>query len=520
MRIRPIRLWLPVAALPSLLFLFSCGTPDPGGVTAILRPPSIDPDYSGIVIPPNIAPMNFRVLEKGRAFRIEIAGPEGETIRLNSRTPTVRIPPSRWRSLLGRSRGGELRLTVAALDSQNRWNRFDPIVNRVSEDEIDGILVYRKFLPLYILRGDKALFERHLADFHERKIFDSRAMNDGCFNCHSFLNNRTDRWLIHLRGAPSTAMLLNMDGRTELVRTQTELNKAPAAYPAWHPRGRFIAFAVIKVKQFFHTAGDNRDVYDLDSDLILYDAESNTVASSPSIADPGRLETYPAWTPDGRTLFFCSAPAYDTTAFFERHAFRRIRYELTRVAFDPAAGSFGRPETVLASAKTGLSATHPRVSPDGRFLLFCQCEYGNFSIYQKSSDLYMMDLASGSIRRLGINSNRSDSHHCWSSNGRWFVFSSKRADGMNARPYFTHVDGEGGVSKPFLLPQEDPAFYESCLHTFNIPELVTEPIPQSPQKLLDSARRTKKSLQAKAAGLRAAPRDSVSDDGSWWPAPR
>jgi hypothetical protein len=75
-----------------------------------------------------------------------------------------------------------------------------------------------------------------------------------------------------------------------------------------------------------------------------------------------------------------------------------------------------------------------------------------------------------------VNSDQSDSWHCWSTNGRWIVFSSKRLDGLFTRPFFSYVTREGEFSKPFVLPQADPAFYESYLKTFNLPELVAGPI--------------------------------------------
>lgn len=80
-------------------------------------------------------------------------------------------------------------------------------------------------------------------------------------------------------------------------------------------------------------------------------------------------------------------------------------------------------------------------------------------------------------RRLAVNSDESESWHSWCSSGRWFVFSSKRFDGLFARPHFAYVDRNGRVGKPFVLPQRDPAFYDSCFKTYNIPGLVRGPVP-------------------------------------------
>ncbi|MBO7524592.1 MAG: hypothetical protein J6T79_03705, partial [Verrucomicrobia bacterium] len=73
--------------------------------------------------------------------------------------------------------------------------------------------------------------------------------------------------------------------------------------------------------------------------------------------------------------------------------------------------------------------------------------------------------------------------HCWSSNGRWMVFSSKRIDGVLARPHFVYMDAGGHASKPFVLPQKDPHFYEYFIKTYNIPELITGAVKADPKEL-------------------------------------
>jgi hypothetical protein len=146
---------------------------------------------------------------------------------------------------------------------------------------------------------------------------------------------------------------------------------------------------------------------------------------------------------------------------------------------------------VVSAEQVGGSICQPRVSPDGRFVLFCLCRYGNFPIY-KSSDLWVVDLTTHETQRLEINSDQADSWHCWSSNGRWIVFSSKRLDGLFARPFFSYVDEQGRFHKPFLLPQEDPAYYDTCLQTFNVPELVQGPVTVKESDLAQAVSRPKK----------------------------
>jgi hypothetical protein len=488
---------LPGLAILSAV-LTSCGAPDVRNPLDAHRPPKIEPDYSDTVIPPNIAPLNFVIFEEARRYRVDVSGADGGSVVIRSKKPGVRIPLSPWRNLLERNRGGEIRFTVSVLDSLNRWVRFDPVRNRVAREEIDGYLVYRLMPPLYIHWKKMEIVQRNLANFDEKRILDSRPLNDGCFNCHSFLHNSPDNWMVHMRGAPATGMLLTTGGKTMLVKTQTEFNKAPAGHPAWHPSGKYIAFSVYKVRQFFHSSGENRDVLDLSSDIILYRVDSSTVTASPLLADPKQLETYPNWSPDGRWLYYCSAPPFDTSAAFRDTTYKNVRYNLMRISFDPQTGSFGNAETVLSASQTGMSITFPRFSPDGRVLLFCMGRYGNFPLCRANGDLYLMDARTRAYKRLdAVNSDRPESYHSWSANGRWFVFTSMRQDNICARPYFSYFDAEGNVHKPFVLPQKDPAYYESALLTFNIPELVNGPIPQRPQKLIDVARKTDRIVKAK-----------------------
>jgi hypothetical protein len=117
------------------------------------------------------------------------------------------------------------------------------------------------------------------------------------------------------------------------------------------------------------------------------------------------------------------------------------------------------------------------------------CGYGSFPAFKQDSDLYIMDLDTArrtgqyKYHRLDINSNQSESWHCWSSNSRWIAFSSKRDFGVFTRIYLSYVDEAGEVYKPILLPQKDPAFYDSCLQTYSIPELVVEPVRVTKEKL-------------------------------------
>lgn len=268
-----------------------------------------------------------------------------------------------------------------------------------------------------------------------------------------------------------SSAILAHNGQTHKIGTKF-------GYTTWHPSGKIAAYSINKVRQFFHNAGSEvRDVIDIDSAICYYDIESKTAKTAEALKLKDRLETYPVWSADGKYLYYCSAPKPGgDDKQLPPENFDKIKYDLMRISYDIKSDKWGEPETVLSAEKTGLSILLPRVSPDGRFLLFTMCNYGCFPIFQPSSDLYLMDLRNGDYRKLEINSEHSDSWHSFSNNGRWIAFSSKRQGGLYTRTFFSYMDQNGKVYKPFIMPQKDPEFYDSFLKTYSVPELITGPI--------------------------------------------
>jgi dipeptidyl aminopeptidase/acylaminoacyl peptidase len=306
----------------------------------------------------------------------------------------------------------------------------------------------------------------------------------GCINCHTFRQNRPDPMILQVREVPGKTrfgMVMTRNGHAEKIDTRTRFNRRSAGFMSWHPNGTMAAFSTNHFGMYIHSSGFLREVFDFASDLGIYHFDTSTVTTTPAISDPVRYENFPTWSPDGEYLYFCSAPDLPVERYQE------LRYDLMRIGYDAATGEWGELETVLSADETHLSITQPRISPDGRFLLFCMSDYGNFAVYQPSSDLYMMDTATGRWWRPdALNSDRCESWHTWSSNSRWIVFSSKRLDGLYSRPFMSHIAPDGQVGKPVLLPQEDPRYYDSLLKTYNVPELVTAPVQIDREELIDA----------------------------------
>lgn len=446
--------------------------------------PNITPDYRDVVIPPNIAPLNFRVQHAGDAYLVNIHSDQGPSITIRSKTDRIRIPSKPWRALLQANRGRDLFVDVSVRDHNEGWHQYQRITNHIAREDIDGTLVYRFMKPIYRWWQDIGIYQRNLADFGESQILHGRSFGGGCVNCHSFTNQTTNPMTIGLRSTTyGSHTLLAQNGQVVKIN-------AKWGYTAWHPSGELAVYSLNKVRQFNHAGGmEVRDVVDLDSALACYDAKTQTVTCPEPLAQKDRLETYPTWSPDGKTLYFCSGPVlWEDRDTVPPKNYDKLKYDLKRVAYDQDTHQWGSVETVLAAETTGLSILLPRVSPDGRTLLFCMCQYGCFPVYQPSSDLYLMDLATGQYHRLDINSDYSESWHSWSSNSRWIAFSSKRQGGSLTRTHFSYVDETGHAHKAFVLPQKDPALYESQLETYSVPELLKGPVPVSRYKLARATR--------------------------------
>jgi hypothetical protein len=460
---------------------------------SIDRPAKIQPDYAGSVIPPNIAPLNFVIKQEGAGYYVRIHSEEGSPIEIFSKKSTILIPKQAWHKLLDSNRGRQLimdiyvksRAGVSSSKAENiGWSRFQALTARIAAEDIDTFLVYRRIRPGHSTWRDIGIYQRNLGSFDESTILNNGYFKHGCVNCHTFCGNHADKVLIGIRGAVygSSALLIEGD-KVRKIGTKF-------GYTSWHPSGKVAAFSVNKVRQIFHSAAaEVRDVLDLDSLISYYLLESESVKTAPVLARKDRLETYPTWSADGRYLYFCSAPVTWSDKSVVPESYDQIKYDLVRTSYDIDRDQWGPLEPMLSAGDTGQSILLPQISPDGRWLLFCMCDYGCFPVYRQSSDLYMMDLEAAKqtgryeYSRLDINSSESESWHSFSSNSRWIVFSSKRDSGVFTRTYIAYVDKSGKVHKPIRLPQKDPTYYDSCLWTYSVPELITEPVRVTKEKL-------------------------------------
>lgn len=429
-------------------------------------PLTIYPDYKEVTVPANIAPLNFHYAMKdvSKAITTFSIGDRSVTIK----GAEVEWKLARWKSFIAGAEGRTIEVRAEAQADgrtiSDAWNIY------VSEDTVDGYLTYRLIEPSFQMWHEVSINERCIENFDESVICDYKHTDNACMNCHTHAQQRGDLSFFYIRGSRGGA-ILNRDGKLRKLTLNAPGMLSGTVYGEIHPAGRFGVFSTNIILPSFHTTTQNRmEVYDSESDLTVADFDNNRMINLPHVAAPDKLETFPCFSADGESVFYCVA---DTVALPDD--IEKLRYSLVRADFNGETGEIAEQiDTVWSASAHNGSVCHPKVSPDGKWVMFTVAEYGTFPIDHCESTLQMINLETGEINALEgvkIDESGSDTYHSWSSGGKWFVFASKRGDGQFAKPYFCHLDSEGNPSKPFVLPQKSSRFYEFNLKSFNVPDL-------------------------------------------------
>jgi len=404
-----------------------------------------------------------------KSLRVEVTDQEGKTV-LKSKGSIARFRAHKWHKTLKENTGAALSFSVE-MKSKTGWTRYTPFKMHISVDEIDFGLTYRLIPPGYQSFGHMGIFERDLSSFHQRELIDTRMLDSGCINCHS--QNRADpeTYALHIRGAHS-ATVSRYNGETEILNTKTDSTGGFFVYPYWHPSGEYTAFSVNSTRQSFYSSANHMlEVYDEKSDVIVYKPGTHTILRSGLTNREDRFETWPAFSADGDSLFFCVSPF----GRLPRDA-KNMRYSLCGLSFNPETGTFGdKVDTLLDASKIGLSLAQPRPSYDGKYILITAADFGTFLIWHQESDLWLYNLETKEFYPAGgINGAGADSFHNWSSNSKWAVVASRRDDGVYTRLYLAHINDNGVFDKAFLLPQRNPEkYYSELIYSYNTPDFTS-----------------------------------------------
>ena len=455
--------------------LTACHT-QPTNIKDIDALPAIFPDYIGVSIPPNIAPLNFLVRDTCLSVYASASCHDKE-ITTSGSGNHVCFDIDDWKEIVSSAIDYDITITICAEKADGQFTRFKSFNVHVLRDSIDPYLTYRLIEPDYEVFSRIKIEQRCIENFDTRDICNHNITNNSCMNCHTFANNDPGTSMFYVRGANGGA-ILNRDGALRKLNIKKSGMASGSVYGHFSMDGRYFVFSTNVIIPGLHADPRNRmEVFDTKSDVYVADLENNKIISSPMLCDTLRAETFPCFSSDGKKIFYCSAPILKDNI----NNIRNVHYDLISVDFDN--GVIGSHTDTIVKAITGnkpVSVCLPTVSPDGRYLIYTESDYGTFPIWHRETELRMINLQTGTTDSLtNVNSNNSDTYHTFSSNSKWVVFASKRDDGLYGKPYFFHIDNDGNTTKPFALPQKYPDFYDNCLKSFNIPELSKGAVPFS-----------------------------------------
>lgn len=470
-------------AMTASLLLASCNTTHENARQAD-RLPVIYPDYTDITIPVNIAPLNFLVrdrnvehveviasFENGTSFPEEL---QERSISATSNDNCIQFDMDDWKDFLKKASGKKVNVQVYTSDKDKNWTAYRPFSWTVTADSIDPYITYRLIEPDYEVWNKLQIKQRCIENWDEKTLADHNLQENRCMNCHTLGNQAPNLSMMYVRGKDGGA-ILNRNGNLRKLNIKTDDMISSSVYYGFSPSGRYVTFSTNVIIPAFHAKPSKRlEVYDTKSDVYVADLDNNTITSSPLTSDTTQLETFPTFSPDGKYIYYCTADIKDLRS----ENLKGLEYALVRIPFEEKTGQIATDAALADTLYKERSVCLPKISPDGKYCLFTIADYGTFPIWHPEADLCMLNLQTGKTDSLSIvNSQKSDTYHSWSHTSRWFVFASKRDDGLYGKPYFCYIDKQGKAHKPFVLPQKEPSFYDNCLKSFNIPELSRGPLP-------------------------------------------
>lgn len=454
----------------------------PHDVVPSSEPLVIYPDYQDVTVPCNIAPLNFMLRGDYDAIAFQLKDSSGNMLFSFCDKGTKMIfDEYAWQGMMQSYTGQQLTATLMARRTgDGQWVQFPDFGWTISSDKIDPFITYRLIEPGYEVWDNVCIEERCTENFASRLLADGRQLGNRCMNCHTHGGDRGQYSFFYLRGEGG-GTILNREGKLRKVTLRSPQMRGGTVYGDWHPSGRYAVFSTNVIIPAFHADSHRRlEVYDTESDLCVADFDRDTILLCPLVTNTATsYETFPAFSADGRWIYFCTAdnPCGDTlpSATDLRDKIHDLHYSLCRLAFDTETGTFGNQiDTIYNARLEGHSVSFPKCSPNGQYLCFTLSDSGTFPIWHREARLGFLRLAGDDIVAC-IPTDENGTYHSWSHNSRWIAFASKRTDGQYGRVYFAHVE-DNGLSKPLTLPQADPEMDDWNLLSYNIPDLSTEPV--------------------------------------------
>ncbi|MCR5453595.1 MAG: hypothetical protein K6F33_01230 [Bacteroidales bacterium] len=475
-----------------MIVMASCGGSEVTSFEDKDAMPAIYPDYTEVTIPVNIAPLNFKASD-GNLQMVEVSSAKGSEKIVCSDGQLI-WDIDDWKMLLKDNVGGSISITAYIADRDGRCYRYKPFRQYISPDSIDSHIAYRNIETGYVLWLKMGLYQRCIENFDSKPIIENTGIDNACVNCHTFCKQQPDKMMFHIRKFnPGTAIL--WEGKLQKYNTKIDSAISGGVYSSWNPNGYVIAMSTNDIGQRFHNDLEKRIyVSDRCSDIVVMNMKTETVSSTPKLCTED-LENFPAWSPDGKTMYYISAKKRregdetDTS----------LRYSMLKIGYDAESDTWGDVDTMLTDRAVHGSVAYPKASPCGRYIAYTVAKRGYFTPFDQETEIWLLDLQTMQTSHpQGVNSTSTESNHNWSHNGKWLVVGSKYPDKLFTKPYMAHFNPENGTfDKRFVLPQEDPDFYERFTANFNNTDFIAGEVPVSEFEIRDAVRGEAKKVKSK-----------------------
>ena len=436
-------------------------------------------------------------------WRVTVAFDEGES--LVAEVDTTAWTPDRdtWETMKRRSLETEARVSV---ESQNlvlgvrQSLAVKSVSFATSRDSVGAPIFYRDVpLPFRFALRNVWLIRWRLGDISSYEPAPTVLTNlPVCGNCHTFsADGKTLGMDVDIGNDKGAYVLTSFDEETILSRekliswssfVRDERMPTFGMLPNVSPDGRHV-LAGVKDRTVFLPREDiyfSQIFFPVMGILAYYDRLTGRISALRGADNDQYVQSNGVWTPDGRYVVFARNRAVRLTTendqkdiilnleesaevlggeeflFTAQEEGKEFKFDLYRVPFNQGRG--GTPEPIRGASGNDMSNFFPKVSPDGRWLVFTQAH--SFMLLQPDSKLYIMPAEGGEPRLMRANTNRMNSWHSWSPNGKWLVFSSK-VFSPYTQLFLTHIDEEGNDTPPVLLRN-----FTSVDRAANIPEFV------------------------------------------------
>ncbi len=326
----------------------------------------------------------------------------------------------------------------------------------------------------------------------------SKVMMSGlptCANCHSFSRDgktlgldvdgpQNDKGLYGLAPVRQVTYIRNQDVIHWSSFAEEKASKRFGFMSQISPDGQYVVTSIeppgshLKdfdsrlFNGFYNNYGFGQVFFPTRGVLAWYSRATGKLQTLPGADDPRYVQTSAFWSPDGKYLVFSRAEAKDPYYPGQKPATyandpneTQIQYDLYRIPFNQGRG--GTPERVVGASRNGMSNNFPKVSPDGKWIVYVQCANG--LLMRPDSRLFIVPSGGGQARALSSNTPRMNSWHSFSPNGRWLVFSSKGRS-LYTQLYLTHIDSQGHDSPAIRIENATAAN-----RAVNIPEFANIP---------------------------------------------